>query len=791
MYSRLLRKAVSVMLRVVSCIIILSSILLLYLGYFGLPSSLINSKLDFFQSKFGMRVEIENVVIRPDGWVIHSVDLYGSNSDQLVPLFFIDSIHIGSLNPFRAWQRREPLFLEYREIVFADCDMNFWNEKEIPRQIELLRTQLVAKNNQLSFESGEVISKDSSLLFSGCIDPAVLETPLTEARLPDSFSKVVDTWESGPISIDAVVQFSITDSDWKNWNIDSFVFLTSLRLFGSDFDSVELQMKLADQQIRVEKLECIHSDQSIHLAGSYQFKDQLVELSGIGDIDLCSFDFDFALKQIELWESRGLLIDSIPTYSFQMGPAQLDEIGENIVFDLEAEITGVSDLRIKPIKIEGSRKNGLSKTHIRNVKLSSHENDSIKLGHLDFLFYDNLETLSNQLILQLSIHPELLKELSFLKESMRPLFTRFRSEDPEGLLKINLVRNEEKHQVSQWKGSICGNYFHYNDVYFDQINSDFVWQDRQLTLSNFRGNHEDQYVMGDVKIDFSDSLFDGNLESYFSLNKMKKILDVENKFIDDSLDLVGNSQLLFQGKLRWEPFDEADFTLEMKADNCRLYAQEIENFNCRLTGINQKIIVEHLLGNWSGGSVALEGIIPYDHSHVHGWIMGVCKLTDISLAQLTKNQVDAILNANGTFRYNTSRPLVASMRAEIDLEIMGDRLAGLPVLKELSEFVSTVWNPLDLFAIDQLEGDLKWNKNQVEVGRLEMSGPIFAGEFDGLYDFENGYDAMLQLHFSHDNNWKRMLHILTKPFLRVLDLNLSGSVENPSWSLRNIDQVIR
>jgi hypothetical protein len=115
----------------------------------------------------------------------------------------------------------------------------------------------------------------------------------------------------------------------------------------------------------------------------------------------------------------------------------------------------------------------------------------------------------------------------------------------------------------------------------------------------------------------------------------------------------------------------------------------------------------------------------------------------------------------------------------------------LPVLKELSEFVSTVWNPLDLFAIDQLEGDLKWNKNQVEVGRLEMSGPIFAGEFDGLYDFENGYDAMLQLHFSHDNNWKRMLHILTKPFLRVLDLNLSGSVENPSWSLRNIDQVIR
>ena len=131
------------------------------------------------------------------------------------------------------------------------------------------------------------------------------------------------------------------------------------------------------------------------------------------------------------------------------------------------------------------------------------------------------------------------------------------------------------------------------------------------------------------------------------------------------------------------------------------------------------------------------------------------------------------------------------MYADIDLLVMGDRLAGLPVLRELSEFVSTVWNPLDLFAIDKLKGNVKWNKNQVEADRLKMSGPIFAGEFEGVYDFENGYEAMLKLQFSHDNRWKRMLYMLTNPFLRVLDLNLSGTVDNPSWSLRNIDQVIR
>ena len=84
------------------------------------------------------------------------------------------------------------------------------------------------------------------------------------------------------------------------------------------------------------------------------------------------------------------------------------------------------------------------------------------------------------------------------------------------------------------------------------------------------------------------------------------------------------------------------------------------------------------------------------------------QITDITLAELTNNQVDAVLDASGSFRYKTSEPLASSMYADIDLVVMGDRLAALPVLKELSEFVSTVWNPLDLFAIDKLKGNIKW-----------------------------------------------------------------------------------
>ena len=789
MKLKLLRKAFSFIVRVVSFVLILSLIFVLYLGYFGLPPSLINSKLELFQSELDMRIEMDEVVFRSDGWVIRSLKLSSSNPDQLTPLIFIDRIIIDSFNPFRALQKSVPLPLECREIVFTSHSKSYGNEERLPLQIDLLRTKLIVKNNQLSFESGEVISNESSFLFSGDINSSLLNVPSTNVELPAKLAMIIHTIDSAPKSMNGVVEFSMIDSDWKKWNVRSSVILNSMRLFGSDFDVVKLQIEVADQQIRVEQLEAIQADTSIHLTGSYQYNDQLVELSGVGDIDLCSFDFTSKLS--DMWDTRGLLINSIPSYSFTLGPAHIDEIEESIVFELEAEVAGISELLIDPIKIEGSLKKEISNIHIRNVKVSSFENDSVKLGHADLLFYEDRKALSNQLILNLSIHPELLKELSFLNESIRPLLTRFTSEEPEGLLQVDLIRDVDKYQGSQWKGSICGNNLSYNGVYFDQLKSDFIWQNLHLILSNFRGTHEGRYLLGDVKIDFSDSVFDGNLESDFSVKKIQKFLDVESEFIDNSLELMGHPQLLFQGKLKWEPFSDVDFILKMKSDKCRVYNQELENFNCRVVGKNQTILLEQLQGTWLGGSVVLEGTIPYDHSHLHGWMIGVCKLTDISLAQLTKNKVDASLSVNSTFRYDSSRPLVSSMQAEIDLKILGNRLVGLPVLKELSEFVGTVWTPLDLFAIDKLEGDLKWSKSQVEVSQLEMSGPIFAGEFEGLYDFDDGYDAMLQLQFSHDNKWKRMLHLLTKPFLRVLDLNLSGSLESPTWSLRKIDQVIQ
>ena len=99
------------------------------------------------------------------------------------------------------------------------------------------------------------------------------------------------------------------------------------------------------------------------------------------------------------------------------------------------------------------------------------------------------------------------------------------------LVQIDLIRNEDANLSSRWEGSIAGNCFHYNGIYFDQMNSDILWQHNQLSLLDFNSNHEDRTLSGDVKISFSDSLVEGDIISDFTLNEMKKILGVEDEFI--------------------------------------------------------------------------------------------------------------------------------------------------------------------------------------------------------------------------------------------------------------------
>ena len=105
---------------------------------------------------------------------------------------------------------------------------------------------------------------------------------------------------------------------------------------------------------------------------------------------------------------------------------------------------------------------------------------------------------------------------------MDSVFTRFRSEESLGRVEIDLIRNLDVNLSSRWKGSIGGKCFHYNDIYFNQMNSDVVWQHQQLSLLNFNGNHEDRALRGDVKMTFSDSVFEGDIISDFTLNEMKK-----------------------------------------------------------------------------------------------------------------------------------------------------------------------------------------------------------------------------------------------------------------------------
>ena len=85
-----------------------------------------------------MRVEVERMLISPEGWIIRNVTFHSTNPDQLAPLFSIDSIHVDSFNPIKNWQRDEPINLACHKIMVMENIMPHWKGRVLPQQIDSL-----------------------------------------------------------------------------------------------------------------------------------------------------------------------------------------------------------------------------------------------------------------------------------------------------------------------------------------------------------------------------------------------------------------------------------------------------------------------------------------------------------------------------------------------------------------------------------------------------------------------------------------------------------------------------
>ena len=77
-----------------------------------------------------------------------------------------------------------------------------------------------------------------------------------------------------------------------------------------------MQLNLSEQEIRLEQLECLKADQFIHVAGSYHCEYKLIELSGKGDIDLCSLDLAILAKRKSSGRVEGFLLIQFLIISF-------------------------------------------------------------------------------------------------------------------------------------------------------------------------------------------------------------------------------------------------------------------------------------------------------------------------------------------------------------------------------------------------------------------------------------------------------------------------------------------
>jgi hypothetical protein len=386
----------------------------------------------------------------------------------------------------------------------------------------------------------------------------------------------------------------------------------------------------------------------------------------------------------------------------------------------------------------------------------------------------------------------LLDQLPYVDQSLKNILTRFKDAGSNSIMESKIEGAWLGADRPVWKGRIEARDISYRDVYFSDLEAAFSYSNRRFNFDRLSGKRDDNELLeGTFEIDFINKYFSGELTSGLALQEIEDIIGFKHAIFHDSFDVTGASQVTFKGGVSYESFRDAEFSILVSSEKFYYGNRLLNQVDSEWKGSGDRLELLYLTGEFSGGNLSSGGVIVFDNSSEHGWFDGRVGLENIPIDQVVETEVDAELSIDGRMRFDTMRNVSESCDGRFVVELKGEQLAELPMLNDLSSILGSVWQPLDIFSINRMGGDVVWRKDQFITDNLIFSGNLFEGRLKGTYDLKEGYDAVLRIQLNKSSEVRKVLRILTKPFFRILDLNLSGDISRAEWSLRRIDEIVR
>lgn len=120
------------------------------------------------------------------------------------------------------------------------------------------------------------------------------------------------------------------------------------------------------------------------------------------------------------------------------------------------------------------------------------------------------------------------------------------------------------------------------------------------------------------------------------------------------------------------------------------------------------------------------------------------------------------------------------------MAIREGELFRIPLLLGLSRILSRVVRGFGYASQTDFSADFTVADGRIRSDNLFLQGRVMSIEGDGWLDFDNNLRANMKVQLLSEGFFSEAFKILLWPLRKLIEVRLTGTLEDPQWELRNI-----
>ena len=759
---------------------LLAFLLGLSLYTIGIPKAWVASVIEWPIPQ-GLHVDFAWVKWKIIGWEFSDVVVHEQDTDLRVD---IKSLKVSSL------RRQHPSVHNPLRIEMNEASMQKeTTEISSSRYIDQLVGYLHREDKAWVFSEGRVDTRYITLAFEGRVEEGMRLSAhsirsgelLSHIEL---FTNSVKLHEkdhlSGKFCFTLCKEASRSSLDWQ-------IAAATMRIEQLQIDSLSLKGTMNPEGYMV-RLDGTVDTSDIRLEGCYDPRSHSLDMSFSHQIN--GFDLSKCLSdKTRAWlKDKGFEQVICSPFSVQLSSIDsLDDIDIRFVelgtVEINEDSYALSEIYAKKqgaywlfsIELSAQGERAAASDKVLRCMGSYHSEE----GHLEVELISSLHP--HRLWRVLPMHAQLREQL---------LVWNTESASPHIYIHGDLFLAEDKQDIS---ASIKGKQLSYRDVSFAEISMDLLFRDNQLRLSKIEGIRGDESIQLDLLYDFSKGWMEYVGSAHLAYADLFTLMHV-NTDVLEYIQVKDTPYSSFSGRYSLRDELSLDYQFYTKTAAATWYTFMVDEGELDLRVGADQVKQVTAQARFLGGELVCNGEVHPSSLQQASTFTGHWSAANIELEQSKradrKEHEQRRLDASGTLTYDLHEGVISSGEGEAEVTLRGAKLAELPFLAGLHDLLEEVLPLERWFAFDQLKGTLRYKDKKFHSDSLVMSGPLMKASIEGDYDWEKGYDAIMRLQLKNDTDLERLMSVLTKPLLRVFDINLEGTFHKPRWRLRKWDDLI-